>query len=435
MHKIKTDRQVKGGLLCMYICASIICGTALCRVASISGIDMLQVIGLMCCIISIPPLLISAVLWLLRNQVDKGIVYVCKHYKLVSRIRQQLLDADIYTVAKFGTQKIAIIPWITIDYAPDFKSGTIYIQNSIKYHDKLSKIDISPSLGDYVIEQVYLTDTENHYRYDFYDTSLERRLVFDSFKAFKSYTDQIGQYELFVDRFTTLTLTHQLIVGCTGSGKSYALYNYLLQMILKPIKYHLYFCDPKESGIALLGEQISPDATAADFDDIVRLLEKFVNKMHERQKEMKKHLSQKLDGDYRDFGLSPHILVFDEFADFSLLLQSKDKKQRDYVTSLISQIVLKGRQSGFYLWVVMQQAGSNNIPTYIRDNLPCKVVLGNAENQTYVTAYGAGVEVPQRKMQIGEGVYTYPAIASKPKLCAFPTFKFDILATLGAGEL
>ena len=36
--------------------------------------------------------------------------------------------------------------------------------------------------------------------------------------------------------------------------------------------------------------------------------------------------------------------VFDEFADFSLLLQSKDKKIRDRVNSLISSIVLKGRQ-------------------------------------------------------------------------------------------
>lgn len=64
-------------------------------------------------------------------------------------------------------------------------------------------------------------------------------------------------------------------------------------------------------------------------------------------------------------------------------------------------------------------------------------MLGNAEDQTYVTAFGAGVDIPERKMKIGEGVYTYPAVAEKPKLCAFPTLNFDILDALtrGAGVL
>ena len=64
-----------------------------------------------------------------------------------------------------------------------------------------------------------------------------------------------------------------------------------------------------------------------------------------------------IDGDYRDFGLSPHLLIFDEFSAFSQRLAEKDKKQRDHVSSLLAQIVLKGRQSGFFLWIVMQQSG------------------------------------------------------------------------------
>jgi hypothetical protein len=435
MQKIKSYEQFIGEILCMLVCTSPICGMALCHAAKTFGIGMLQIAGTACYAITFILLLFSVVFWLLRNQLEGGIIYAFHHDRLVRRIRSQLLDAGIYTIIKFGAIKLAKLPWITVNFASDYKSGTIYIQNSIKHHDKLSKIDISPSLGRYVVEQVYLTDTENHYRYDFYDSSLERRLVFDSLDTFKAYSAQMGQYELFIDCFTELALTHQLIVGCTGTGKSYALYNYLLQMVLKPIKYHLYFADPKESGIALLGEHISPDATSTDYDGIVSLLENFVDEMHKRQIEMKKHLSKKLDGDYRDFGLSPHILIFDEFADFSLLLQTKEKKQRDYINNLISQIVLKGRQAGFFLWIVMQQAGSNNIPTYVRDNLPCKVVLGNAEDQTYVTAYGAGADIPLRKMRLGDGVYTYPTVANKPKLCSFPTFEFDILQELEAGVM
>lgn len=435
MEKIKTDRRLKGEFMCMWLLMSFISGVAFCHAWHISGINMFRITALICGIANIVPLVFFAEIWAFSNHIGRGVKYAWKHYKLVLGLRKHLLDAGIYTVRKLGAVRWAEIPWITVDFALDFRSGTIWIKNSIQFNDKLNKLDISPSLGRYVVEQAYLTDDENHYCFDFYDSSLERRLVFDRFEAFKAHSDSLGKYELFIDSYTNLTITHQLIVGQTGSGKSYALHGYLLQMFLKPVVYHLYFADPKASSIALLGERVSPETTADDFDGIVALLETFVSQMQERQRQMKSHLSQKIDGDYRDFGLSPHVLVFDEFADFSLFLQSKDKQTRDRVNSLISSIVLKGRQAGFFLWIVMQQAGSNNIPTFIRDNLPWKVVLGNAEDQTYVTAFGAGVDIPLRKMEAGDGVFTYPAVANKPRLCEFPTLDFDILDALEAGVM
>lgn len=436
MGKIRTDRQFYGGLLCMWVAASFLLGVVFCRARGIPGAGMLKPAGLAFGIAAAAPLIISAGLWALRNRMDRGGArYMWKHYKLVLRLRKQLLEAGIYTTRKFGAAKWAEIPWVTAEFAPDFKSGRVYIKNSIQFHDRLGRMDISPSLGKYVVEQAYLSDDGNHYYFDFYDSSLVRKLSFGSLEEFRAYSGSLGTYELFVDGCTRLPLTHQLVVGQTGSGKSYALLGYALQMLLKPVKYHLYFADPKESGIALLGGLVSPETTAGSFGGIVALLETFVARMHERQQQMKALLPGRIDGDYRDFGLSPHVLLFDEFADFSLLLQTKDKKQRDYVNHLVAEIVLKGRQGGFFLWVVMQQAGSNNIPTFIRDNLPWKVVLGNAEDQTYNTAFGAGVEIPQRKMAPGEGVYTYPAAAGKPRLCSFPALNFDILGALGAGVM
>lgn len=435
MERIKTDRRLKGEFVCMWFVLSLISGVVFCHAGNISGSDMLKTATLICGILCAAPLVYSALRWAVCNHLRRGVKYAWKYYMLVLGLRKHLLNAEIYTTKKLCAVKWAEIPWIVVDFAPDFKSGTIYIKNSIRFNDRLSKLDISPSLGRYVVEQVYLTDDENHYRFDFYDASLERRLVFDSFEAFKAYSDLQGKYELFIDSYTSLRLTHLLIAGQTGSGKSYVLYGFIIQMRLKSVTYYLYFADPKASGVALIGEQVSPETTADDFDGIVALLETFNSKMQERQQEIKGLLAKKIDGDYRDFGLSPYILIFDEFADFSLLLQSKDKKIRDRVNNLISAIVLKGRQSGFFLWIVMQQAGSNNIPTFIRDNLPWKVVLGNAEDQTYVTAFGAGADIPLRKMEAGDGVYTYPAVANKPRLCSFPTLDFDILEVLGAGVM
>lgn len=435
MEKIKTDRWLKGEFMCMWFLIGSSLGVAFCYACTISEAAIFKIAALICGTASTAPLVLSAEIWALSNHMDRGIKYAWKHYKLVLGLRKHLLDAGFYTTQKLGAMKWAKPPWITIDFAPDFKTGTVWIKNSIRFNDKFSKLDISPSMGRYVVEQVYLTDNENHYGFDFYDASLERRLVFDSFEAFKAYSGSQGEYWLFIDSYTSLPLTHLLIAGQTGSGKSYALHVFIIQMRLKPVPYHLYFADLKASSVALLGGRISPETTAEDFDGIVALLETFVSQMKERQQQMKGYLSEKIDGDYRDFGLSPHVLIFDEYADFSLLLQSKDKKVRDRVNSLVSSIVLCGRQSGFFLWCVMQQAGSNNIPTFIRDNLPWKVVLGNAEDQTYVTAFGTGVDIPLRKMEAGDGVFTYPAVADKPRLCEFPTLDFDILSALEAGVM
>lgn len=428
MNKILTDRQFKSVLLGITVALGIVLSMLFCYVENLPTQVLLLCFG----IVAIPIFFLAVPMWALKNCINKGLRYAWKHYVLVLRLRKELLDAGIYTTKKFGVEKLAVIPWITVDFAPDFKSGKIYIKNSVQFREKLEKIDISPALGRYVVEQTYMTPNESHFYYVFYDACFDKRLEFSNFGEFQAYSNSTDKYELFIDKNTTLPLTHQLLVGQTGSGKSYALLGYILQMLGKPTPYHLYFADPKESSIALLGERIVPDNTASDFDAIVLLLERFVSEMEERQVAIKERLSEKIDGDYRDFDLSPHLLIFDEFSAFSQRLQEKDKKQRDHVNSLIAQIVLKGRQSGFFLWIVMQQAGSNNIPTFIRDNLPWKVVLGNAEDQTYVTAFGQGVDIPLRMLSVGEGVFTYPAVANKPKLCSFATLNFDILEALGA---
>lgn len=438
MGRIKTDRQWHGGLLCLWVVATLIPGVAFCCAGQRAGSPLPSPPGEAFLLACAFPLFCSAICWALKNQTDKGFRYAWKHYRAVLRLRRQLLDAGIYTEKRLGAFRWAALPWVAVHFEPGFQRGTVWIVNSIQFHDRLAGADLSPALGEYVVEQAYLSDDGNHHCFDFYDSSLERRLSFGSFRQFREYAGQTGGYELFVDRYTRLALTHQLLAGQTGSGKSYALHGYILQMLLKPVTYHLYFADPKASSVALLGERVSPGTTASDFEGITALLETFASRMRERELQVKGLLSEKIDGDYRQFGLSPHVLIFDEFADFSLLLQTKDKKQRDHVNRLVSQIVLRGRQAGFFLWVVMQQAGSNNIPTFIRDNLPWKVVLGNAEDQTYTTAFGAGADIPLRKMAAGEGVYTYPAAANRPRLCSFPTLGFDIpaaLETLGAGVM
>src|SRR5699024_12534600 len=122
----------------------------------------------------------------------------------------------------------------------------------------------------------------------------------------------------------------------------------------------------------------------------IELPKKYNEIMELRNIDINIKLESQLVATFVDFVYSAHILMFDEFASFQTVLQSMEKKKRDEVMKLISQVVLQGRQLGFFIWFVMQKSDSNQLPTYIRENLPVKFVIGNAEKQTYVTAFGPG---------------------------------------------
>jgi len=149
--------------------------------------------------------------------------------------------------------------------------------------------------------------------------------------------------------------------------------------------------------------------------------------MNYRKTEIKEMLNTKLEATYADFNYEPHIFIFDEFASFQTTIQAMEKKKRDKVMKLLSQVVLQGRQLGFFLWIVMQKSDASLLPTSLRENLPVKFVLGNAENQTYITTFGVGADIPIKDFNLGQGVFTCPDIANTPKICHFSYLDFDIL--------
>ena len=149
--------------------------------------------------------------------------------------------------------------------------------------------------------------------------------------------------------------------------------------------------------------------------------------MIQRKYELREKLNEKLDADYRHWQLAPHVLIFDEFAGFQRVVATLDKATRDKVSMYLRNIVLQGRQLGFFIWLIMQKSGADDIPTAVRDNLPWKVVLGTASSTTYITAFEESADLPNRKFGPGQGLYTYQGLTRGPKIMSFPTLNFDIL--------
>lgn len=388
------------------------------------NMSLLQQLNIYAWFISGLIVLLLIIEFLLSNHIFKGFKYFVKHWTIKNNLELQMIDAG------FGIKRGNIIelPKIVLSFDKDFKSGRLKIKNALKFDKKLDDTVLSSALGKYIVERHYLSDDNNYYIYELIDGSVSYRLTFNSTDDFLAYNNSISPYKLFLDGRSEVKLQHCILVGMTGSGKSYSLYSFILQMLNKRVEYNIYFADPKGSSLAVIGSAIRPEQTYVDMDSIINGLERFVEQMRARKPMLKMLLEDKVDADYSDFKMTPNIFIIDEYASFASVLASEEKKTRDKVKALIYEVILQGRQLGFFVFLVMQKSDATLIDTALRDNIPLKIVLGNSEQQTYVTAFGAGVDVPNRHYQTGEGVFTEPVIAPEPKLVQFPFLDFDILS-------
>ena len=365
-------------------------------------------------------------IWLIRNKANKGMKHAIYHYLTVLKLRKSFLDASYYNKRFYFNNEVADLPKIKVDFADDFSKAKLLIEN-ININKDIGNVNISFALNDFIVDRAYLSNDENYHVFEIYDSNIDQQYKFDSFDELKELSAQVDDYTLLIDKSIAISLYGTLLVGQTGSGKTYALYSLILQMLIKNVHYNIYFADPKNSSLAVLGEKISKENTATDIDDIIELLKRFNEIMIERKAKIKEKLNMKLEGTYADFQYEPYIFIFDEFASFQTVLQTMEKKKRDEVMKLLSQVVLQGRQLGFFLWIVMQKSDATLLPTNLRENLPVKFVLGNAKKQTYTTAFGTGVDTPEKNFQLGQGVFTCPIVANTPKICHFSYLNFDIL--------
>ncbi|WP_257822664.1 FtsK/SpoIIIE domain-containing protein [Salipaludibacillus agaradhaerens] len=222
----------------------------------------------------------------------------------------------------------------------------MFIEN-ININKDISDVNISFALNNFVVDRAYLSNDENYHVFEIFDSNIDQQLNFNNFRELKRITTQVDDYTLIIDKSISISLYGTLLVGQTGSGKTYALYSLILQMLAKNVQYNIYLADPKNSSLAVLGERISAENSATNMEDIIKLLQSFNEMMEVRKAEIKDKLNTKLEATYADFKYEPYIFIFDEFASFQTVLQTLEKKTRDEVMKLLSQVVLQGRQLGF----------------------------------------------------------------------------------------
>ena len=389
-------------------------------------------LGWVCCLLAAVLLAGGAVSWAVAHRLQRGLKYALRHWQLSRSIARALLEAG-YGIP-VGEQFYRL-PRVKIRFDDKgLTSGLVEIQNHIKPDTSLSAVNLSSALGVYVVDAQYITNDNNYYCFEIADSRIDQQLKFSSYTELTGYakrhTDKYGPYTLCCDgRNEGIKIRSMLLVGITGSGKSYALMGLIAQLRNWPIAPVIYFADPKGSDIAVLGGSLAPERTADDIDGIIDLLRQFYAAMMERKAEMRDKLNGKLGADFSDFRLPAYIFLFDEFAAFQASI-SRDKKRRDEVEELLRNVILMGRQLGFYMWIAMQKSDSSDIPTAIRDNLPWKICLGNAPSTTLMTVFGRSADLPSRHWDKGQGLVYCDGITAAPRPVSFPTLAFDIFAAL-----
>ena len=178
---------------------------------------------------------------------------------------------------------------------------------------------------------------------------------------------------------------HGLTVGTTGSGKSMFLNYKLLQYA--SMGADIYICDPKNADLSLLRfvNGFSEENVAITSNQICKILRVVNTKMMNRYE---KYFSsqQSFGKDFTDFGLKPIVVFIDEVTAF---VKVSDKKIAEEAMSYIYNLVMMGRQVGILIEVSLQRPDASILDGAIRDQLGCRVALGNLSEDGYRMVFGS----------------------------------------------
>lgn len=175
---------------------------------------------------------------------------------------------------------------------------------------------------------------------------------------------------------------HALIAGGTGSGKTFFLLSLIEAFISVGAK--LYIIDPKNADLAGLGAML-PDVYFKK-EDITVCLSGFRDDMLARSGEMRERPDYAPGKNYAAYGYAARFLFFDEYVAFMDMLE---RKEVEGVISVMKQIIMLGRQAGFFIVLACQRPDAKYLGEGLRDQFGLRVALGSMSDSGYTMMFGS----------------------------------------------
>jgi len=249
----------------------------------------------------------------------------------------------------------------TITYFPKIyyrmKQGLLHIRVEItlgKYQEQLLNLERKLESGLYC----ELTDKELK------DSYVEYTLLYDTIANRISIEDvqaKDGRLRLMENVWWEYDkLPHMLIAGGTGGGKTYFILT-LIEALLRTNAV-LFVLDPKNADLADL-QAVMPDVYYKK-EDMLDCIDRFYEEMMKRSEDMKLMENYRTGENYAYLGLPANFLIFDEYVAFMEMLGTKENAA---VLNKLKQIVMLGRQAGFFLILACQRPDAKYLGDGIRD--------------------------------------------------------------------
>lgn len=223
-------------------------------------------------------------------------------------------------------------------------------------------------------------------------------------------------------------VSHGLTVGATGSGKTMFINAKILEFV--HLGAEILICDPKNADLSLLQfvKGFPKENVAVNSNQICKILRLLNSKMLERYN---KYFSEPsaFGKNYSDFGIQPIVLFFDEVTAF---VKVSDKKIVEEAFSYLFNIIMMGRQVGVTIEFILQRPDTSILDGGIRDQLGCRVALGNLSKDGYKMIFGSNFNDYKNIQVIGGGYVQIFGQMEKPKYFETPFFdkNFDFLKEL-----
>ena len=257
------------------------------------------------------------------------------------------------------------------------KDGLINIHVEItlgKYQDQLLHLEKKLESGLYC-ELVNKELKDSYVEYTLLYDMIANRITIDEVKA------EHGRLRLMKNIWWEYDkLPHMLIAGGTGGGKTYFIFS-IIEALLHTNAV-LYVLDPKNSDLADL-YSVMPNVYYKQ-QDMIDCLDQFYDDMMKQNEEMKLMENYKTGENYAYLGLPAHFLIFDEYTSFMEMIGKKSTQ----VMSKLKQIVMLGRQSGFFLVLACQRPDAKYLGDGIRDQFNFRVALGRMSEMGYGMMFG-----------------------------------------------
>ena len=198
---------------------------------------------------------------------------------------------------------------------------------------------------------------------------------------------------------------HLLLTGNTGSGKT-QLAQYIIACLIKQ-GVRIIYCDPKNDDDMRWFMQSYPSIKyVTTVNEIAKVVRETEEEVRSREQDL-----HNIGIEEAEF--NPVFLIFDELIAYSKII---DKKSYDETAKRLASIIVMGRSKRIYAGLILQRPDTSFIEGAIRDNLNCRIAMGQMSDMAYKMVFGSDfADVKNHRQEIGSGLIYRQGVDTVPR--------------------